>query len=438
MQHTQGTPSFFSLAPFLVFIGLFCAPPLLFSFHLPAIFSCLVAIMCALFTFARSVPFNERIAIFLSGGANTTVIAMLYIFILSSTFTHVLKLIGAIDSVVSAGLYFLPHNLVLPGLFIITSLFATAIGSSMGAIASLGPIAMGIASQLDIPPALMIGIVVGGAMLGDNLSLISDTTIAATQTTNTAMSDKFKANILLVMPAFAITLAILVGLNQWYLTSHIHLETQAVGMSNAIAMLPYGVVFMLALCGVDVILALLASIFIALIIGLAQGTFSLAQSTHLFFDGFAQDRSMQEVLVLVLFVSGLSRMVEYNGGITYLLHRLSQKSTGKASAELSIALLTFLVNAAVAINTIAILIAGPVAKIIADRAGIQGKRVASLLDIVACICQGILPYAPQLLLASSIAGVSSIAIMPYLHYQWAILVITAASIYKTYRQEKVA
>lgn len=429
--------SFISITPLFVFVFLFFCSAIFLSQPISALFSCLLAIIYAvIFTFGKDIPFNKRIDLFISGSAHPTAIATCYILFFSAIFTYTLNIIGGTQAAVNIGMGLIPSQFLLPGFFFIVSLFAVAIGSSMGAIAAFLPIGLGMGEQLLVNPSLICGIVVGGAMLGDNLSIISDTTIAATQTTGCHMKDKFKENSLLVLPAFIATMVILFYLNHFIPTPLINPVLPSINLSHVLPITPYGAVFILALCNIDVLAVLVVGILMAMGIGIWQGTFTFLQSTSVLVDGFAYNSSIQEVLMLVLFVAGLSYIVEYNGGIQYLLNMFSHHIRSKARAEISIALLVFLVNMAVAINTIAILVTGPVAKHIADQFDIPKKRVASLIDIVACICQGILPYAPQLLLAASLAKVSSISIMPYLHYQWFVAVVTAASIGKTYVQEK--
>ena len=425
--------NFFSLTPFLLFIGLFICSVLFFDMQLSPLFSCLIALTYSLTTFPRSIPFNTRIQIALQGSAHPTVIAMCYIFIFSAVLTYILTIIGGLDSAIRIGMYIMPSRLVLPGFFTVVSFFALAIGSSMGSIAAFLPIGLGIAQTVGFDPALIAGIVVSGAMLGDNLSIISDTTIAATQTTQCSMTDKFKENSKYVMCAFTLTLITLTVINmRMELLPH-SISTTAVSLQDLVNITPYGLVFLGALTGLDVIAVLIIGILSGSVIGVAQGSLSLKRATGIILEGFAKDNGgIQEVLILVLLVAALSHVIEYNGGINYLLHRLSTRIKSPASAEWHIVLLVFLINAAVAINTIAILITGPVAKKIGDTFFIPRARVASLIDIVASICQGILPYAPQLLLAGSLAGISSMAIIPYLHYQGFMAIIVSLSIAHTY------
>ncbi|HRN78369.1 MAG TPA: Na+/H+ antiporter NhaC family protein [Candidatus Dependentiae bacterium] len=422
-----------ALLPFAVFVGLFLTSAIFFNSALSPLFTCLLAITVSFFTFKENLSINRKVEIGIEGSAQPTVLAMCYIFIFSAVFSYTLKLIGGLDAAVNLGLYIIPNNFILPGFFIIVSLFATAIGTSMGAIAAFVPIGMGIAHQLGVDPALMAGVVVSGAMLGDNLSIISDTTIAATQTTGARMKDKFRINLRLVAPAFFLTIITLFIINQYSSPDSTLLTLTTLNLNDIITTLPYMLIFLFALLGLDVIAVLIIGTSVAVAIGIWQGTFDITRGTGIILEGFVKDSSgIQEVLILSLLVAALSHIVAYNGGIEYLLTHMRKRIHTKGGAELYISILVFLVNAAVAINTIAILVTGPVAKKIGDSFDIAKSRVASLIDIVACVCQGILPYAPQLLLAGSLAGVSSIAIIPHLHYQGYILLVVIGSIVQTY------
>jgi Na+/H+ antiporter NhaC len=430
MQRSDGL---LQLSPFFLFVSLFVASTIWFDGQFSAVTACLIAIIYAFMLFKK--PLNEKIGIFLTGTAQPTILAMAFIFILSGAFTYILQQIGATDCAINMGLCLIPASLVLPGFFILVSFFATAIGSSMGTIAAFVPIALGMSSKLGLAPELLAGITVSGAMLGDNLSVISDTTIAATQTTGSSMTDKLKANILLVIPAFIMTLGWLAYINHGMaLAQQPEICYQ---LCDLVKILPYLLVFVLTACGLDVIGVLVLAIVAAAAIGVWFGNFTLLQASQLITLGFTASPGLQEVLILVLFIAGLSYIVEYTGGMQYVVDHVGRRVNTKAGAEWAITLLTFIVNAAVAINTIAILVAGPIAKKVGDRFNIAPKRVACLLDITACICQGILPYAPQLLLAGSLAQVSSTSIMPYLHYQYAIALVLVCSIMHTALKNKV-
>lgn len=420
----------FQLSPFILFIGLFIVSTIWFGGQFSAVTACMLAIVYSFLIFKKPLNLNEKIGVFLQGTAQPTILAMVFIFILSGAFTYILQKIGATDCAINVGLCLIPSSLLLPGFFVLVSFFALAIGSSMGTIAAFVPIALGISTKLGIAPELLAGITVSGAMLGDNLSVISDTTIAATQTTGCSMSDKFKANSALVIPACIVTVAWLAYVNQGLVVEHLpQVSYQA---CDLIKVLPYGLVFVLTALGLDVIAVLILAIVAAAAIGIAHGSFDVLQASQLITEGFTASAGLQEVLILVLFIAGLSYIVEYNGGVQYLVDHVGKRVKTKAGAELAITILTFLINAAVAINTIAILVAGPIAKKVGERFAIAPKRLACLLDITACVCQGILPYAPQLLLAGSLAHVSSTAIMPYLHYQYIIACVLLLSIVRTY------
>lgn len=432
-QNQLPHPTMFQLSPFLIFVGLFLISTLVLPTPISPIFSCIVAVMYSFFTFRDKLTLNEKMAVFIQGSSDSTIMTMSFIFIFTTAFSYILRLIGGVDAAVNLGLYCIPESYVLPGFFIVVSMFALAIGTSMGSIAAFLPIGIGFAQKMGINPALMAGVVVSAAMFGDNLSIISDTTIAAAQTTGARMKDKFKTNFWLVLPAFLLTILLLTGLNIFSMRDYALVATNPISGTDFILVLPYLMIFALALAGLDVIAVLIAAVLVSLAIGLWLGKFSFLQSTSLVVDGFAKnDGGIVEVFVLALCVAGLSKIVEYNGGITYVIDHFKRRMKTAGGAELSIALLVFIINAAVAINTVAILIAGPVAKQIAERFGITAKRTACLLDIIACFCQGILPYAPQLLLAGSLAGVSPTSIMPYLHYQWFVGLVMAISIGHTY------
>ncbi len=426
--------TFFQLTPFIIFVSLFLISTIWFTSKISPIFSCLIAVVFSFFTFLDKTPFNKKMDIFLAGASHPTVIAMIYIFIFSSVFTYVLEQIGAISAAVFFSLKLIPCSLILPGFFTVVAIFAVAIGTSMGTIVAFLPIGIGIAQKIGVSPALMSGLVVGGAMLGDNLSIISDTTIAATQTVGARMQDKFWENLRYVIPAFLLTLIVLIFINNSITHVDLDLVVEPVGFIGLIKLIPYIIILGLALLGIDVIAVLVIGILATLVIGIFLGYFSVIESSSLILDGFTKTRSIHEVLILALLVAGLSKIAEYNGGLDYLLKNLSKRVKSSIGAEIVISILIFLINAAVAINTIAILITGPVAKHIGDKFGVSAKRNAALLDIFSCICQGILPYAPQLLLAGSIAGISSVSIIPHLHYQFFIFVVTVLSMARTYRK----
>lgn len=418
----------FALTPFFVCIMLFFLSSFFCVETVSPLFigimSAVYAIVC---TFHSSISFHKRIELFIQGTAQPIIIAMCYIFFLSTVFTFVLKTIGGVDAAVSLVLYAIPKQAILPGLFTLISFFAVAIGSSMSAIAAFMPIAVTLAQRLDVDPALMAGLVVGGAMLGDNLSIVSDTTIAATQAVGAKMADKFKVNFFLVLPAFLVTICVLFYVSS-SLSAVAYSSHSMISGMQFVSLTPYILILFLAIYGLDVLATLLIGIFAGIVVGLWSNSFSFCGATNLFLEAFSHDTAMQEVLLLVLLIGGIAHVVEYNGGIEYLLHISTKRIKRAWYAELTIFLLTVLVNAFIAINTITILVMGPLVKRIAHQYEISPQRAASLLDIASCFCQGVLPYSPQLLLAASLAHVSPVSILFYTHYQYCIGIITLGSI----------
>ena len=443
----ESSPSFnqkqsglWQLSPFFVFVTMFC---LLHGVYYTAdtaiksgfaLVSCLIALIVSLGTFPKKMSFNKKIALFVEGSAQPTILYMCYIFIFSSVFTHIVDKIGGIQAAVNLGLTIIPPGYILPGLFTVISLFALTIGSSMGSIAAFMPIAIGFADKLSLNPSLVAGLVVGASMLGDNLSVISDTTIAATQTTGSKMRDKFRENALLVLPAFIATCIVLTLINATQITA-LDIAT-TYNSYDFVHILPYATVFVLALLGLDVLAVLIIGALVATGIGIGGGSFTFLQATSFLFEGFYVQTGMVNVFILVLLIAGLARIIEHNGGIDYLLRSWQKNISSSTRAEIAISLLVFLVNAAVAINTVAILITGPIAKKIGDSFSLRPSRIASLLDIAACTAQGLIPYTPQLLLAGAIAHVSSVSIMPYLHYQFFIGISALISILRGRKTKK--
>jgi len=436
------TPSLFALFPFFAFIGTYGFLILIFpeapnELKLTAfpIFSGLLAIGLSLFTFKERVPIAKKVKIFISGVARPTVIYMCFIFLFSSIFSHVLSICGGVDSAIKLCYVLIPQQWILPGIFTAIALFSLTIGSSIGGIATFTPIAVGLAAKLGVSPALMAGIAVSGSMLGDNLSVISDTTVMAIHTTDCNPYKKFKGNAMLVLPAYIITIIILSVMSFQLDTSASSQIITTLTMSDIIKTIPYASVFLLALWGLDVLVVLVVGSISGILLGLAYGKLAFLDATTLFFEGFYQQKGVIAMFLLVMLIAGLSRIVEHNGGIKYLLHKFHARTKTKAGAEASIALLVSLLDIAVARNTIAILIAGPMAQQIGGRFKVSNARIATLLDIFACTVHGIIPYSSQLLLAAAMAGTSSLALVPHVYYQYVILGIAILSIVKTKLKE---
>lgn len=360
--------------------------------------------------------FNQRIETFIKGVGDNTIITMILIYLLAGAFASVAKSIGGVDATVNFGLSVVPASLLLPGLFIITAFVATSMGTSMGTIAAIAPIAIGVAEAADLPLLLTLGTVIGGAMFGDNLSIISDTTIAATRTQGCDMRDKFRMNFKIALPAAVVTLV-------WLFFQSTSAQITDIKDYDLIRVLPYVVVLGLAVAGVNVILVLFSGILLAGAIGLvAQADYSIASWSADIYSGYS---SMQEILILSLLIGGLGALMKSQGGLDWLvgmIERISRvlgaKEGSTRAGELSISASVAVTNLCTANNTVSILINGSVAKDIAEKYNVNAKRSASLLDIFSCVTQGVLPYGAQILLASSLASVSPLSLVGYVQYSW--------------------
>jgi Na+/H+ antiporter NhaC len=371
--------------------------------------------------------FNKRIETFIEGVGDNTIVTMVLIYLLAGAFASVAKSVGGVDATVNFGLSVVPPSLLLPGLFVITAFVATSMGTSMGTIAAIAPIAIGVAEAADLPLLLTVGTVIGGAMFGDNLSIISDTTIAATRTQGCDMRDKFRMNFKIALPAALVTLVWL-----FFQSSDAHITD--IKDYDLIRVLPYVVVLGLAVAGVNVMLVLFSGIILAGVIGLTmQPDYSVASWSSDIYAGYT---GMQEILILSLLIGGLAALMKSQGGLEWLvgtIERISRVLGAKAGStragELSISAAVALTNLCTANNTVSILINGSVAKNIAERYNVDPKRSASLLDIFSCVVQGVLPYGAQILLASSLAKVSPLELVGYVQYSWLLAVAALISIF---------
>lgn len=419
----------FTLMPFIIFIATFITLNIFFSgidAHIKTdfpIYAAFLAIIASFFTFKTKTTLNEKIEVFIQGAAQTTVIHLCFIFLFSTLFTYTLTQIGGTQTAVDVALYFLPQNLILPGIFLVTAAFSICVGTSMGTIITFMPIFYKVAQTLSINPSLTAGIVVSGAMLGDNISLISDTTIAATKVTGSTIIAKFKDNFRIALPAATGTLIILSYINLTQITVQQIMTLPEFANINFFNVIPYFATFFLALAGFDILCVLIFGMAIAMIIGLYFGRIELFNIMTFFHHGFYQSKSMITIFILVLFLSGLSKIIAHNGGIDYLLELLGKESKSATRTKFEIFTLVFLVNCAIAINTISIIITGPIAAKLGKDKLKQG-RIANLLDIGACVSQGILPYTPQILLAASLSNISPLSTTPYLYYPYALLIAT--------------
>ncbi len=363
-------------------------------------------------------PVNERIGVFSSGAGDRNVLLMIWIFVLAGAFASVAKSIGSVEATVNLTLRILPGKYILAGLFLAACFISMSIGTSVGTIVALVPIASGIASQADISLPLITALIVGGAFFGDNLSFISDTTIAATTTQGCSMADKFKANIWIAGPAALIVtvLYIVIGFNL-----NITPEIESI---DPLKLIPYLSVIILAICGVNVLVVLTIGLFLCAVIGLTDGLTWTAFLGNVG-DGIA---GMGDLIIVTMLAGGMLELIRHNGGIEFIINGLTKGIKGKRGAEFSIAGLVGLSNICTANNTIAILTTGNIAKDISERFKVDPRKSASILDTFSCAVQGLLPYGAQLLMVSGFTGISATQIIPNLFYPFVLLGVACISI----------
>ena len=398
-----------ALLPLLVFIIVYVSSALLakdfyaVSVIVPFLAATLVALLMN-----RKVKFDEKVEIFCRGAGNTNIILMVLIFILAGAFAQVAKSMGAVDSTVSLGLSIL--NIMIAGIFVIACFISLSVGTSMGTIVALVPIAVGVAEKTGIVTAIAVAAVVCGAMFGDNLSMISDTTIAATRTQGCEMKDKFKMNFKIVLPAAIITALIFV-----LITRNSGVTSVEALDYSLIKIVPYIAVIVGALVGLNVIVVLLGGTVIAGIIGFATGSFDILGFFGAIADGIG---GMSELIIISILIAGTIEIIKYNGGIDFIINKGLRGFKSKMGAEFGIAALVSLVDICTANNTVAIVTVGPIAKDISDEVGLEPKRVAGIMDMFSCVFQGVIPYGAQLISAAGLAALSPFAIMKYLFYPY--------------------
>jgi Na+/H+ antiporter NhaC len=362
---------------------------------------------------------KERINIFSRGAGNENIMLMVWIFVLAGAFAKIADQMGAIDATVNLTLHILPSGLLLPGLFLAACFISLSIGTSVGTVVALTPVAVGIAEQTGCTLPLIVAVVVGGAFFGDNLSFISDTTIVATQTQGCKMNDKFKANIWLALPAAIIVFVLYIFLGK---------EIQAPQDIQLLAwykVIPYLSVLVLAIAGINVLVVLLVGILLAGTIGMLSGSFGLMDAMGAMGQGIM---GMSELIIVTLLAGGMLALIRHNGGIDYLIHALTMRINGKRGAKFTIASLVILADLCTANNTIALVTVGPMAREIAEKYGIDKRISASLLDTFSCFAQGLIPYGAQLLMAAGLANITPFDIIGYLYYPIALGVMAALGI----------
>lgn len=417
-----------ALSPLLVFCafyltcslvsGDFYATPVTVAF----LISCLYAIATT-----RGMSIDKRIEVVSKGAGQPNIMLMIWIFILAGAFAASAKAMGAIDATVGLALDLLPNNLIMAGIFVAACFISLSMGTSVGTIAALVPIAQGISSQTDVPLAMMVGIVVGGAYFGDNLSFISDTTIMATKTQECRMRDKFEVNSKIVIPA-AIVVVIIYVFKGWNTTA----ESMEKG-TNLLLVIPYLTVLLTAIAGVNVILVLIVGLILTALIGICSGQYTVMEWIGAMGDGIM---GMAELIIVTLLAGGLMELVKRNGGIDFIVGCLFRHVRTQRLGELSIAGMVFFTNLCTANNTITILTTGQIAKEIADKCGIDRRKSASILDTFSCLAQSFIPYGAQMLIASGLAFINPIEIIPYLYYPFIMGVCTLGAILLKYPKLK--
>ncbi|WP_300413133.1 Na+/H+ antiporter NhaC family protein [uncultured Oscillibacter sp.] len=431
-QNLNKKSSGLALVPFVIFVVIYLGAGLILQargvemafYQFPSVTAMFIALLAA-FAITKG-TLDQRFAIFARGAANIDVLTMLMIYLLAGAFSGVASAMGGRDATVNLGLSLVPVQFLTAGVFIISAFMGTATGTSMGTISAIVPIAVGVADKGGLSIPMMVGACVGGAMFGDNLSMISDTTIAATRSQGCEMRDKFRVNFFIALPAALITIAVLLVVGRP--------EVMPVMDDLSFSFLkvvPYLLVLLLALVGMNVFLVLTIGIFTAGVIGLATVSLDLFGFAQAIWNGFT---GMNEVFFLTLFCGGMSEMIAHNGGINWLIEKLRSMMRGNKSAQLGIAALVSLSDFATANNTVAIVVSGSMAKDISREYKVDPRRTASLLDVFSCVFQGIIPYGAQLLSAAALSvangyAMSPVDIVPNLWYCWILAVVGIVSIF---------
>lgn len=417
-------PNGWALMPLVVFLCLYLVTSLIVNdfYKVPITAAFLVASVYAVAT-TKGLSLNDRILQYSSGAANKNIMLMLWIFILAGAFAQSAKAMGAIDATVNLTLLLLPDNLLLAGIFLASCFISLSIGTSVGTIVALTPVAAGIAMKTDVSLPFMTALVIGGAFFGDNLSFISDTTIAATRTQGCVMRDKFRVNFLIAVPAALLVFIyyIIYG-TQVESASEIH----AIEWGKVI---PYLIVLGTAIAGMNVTLVLLLGVLSTGIIGCIYGSFDLFGWFASMGEGIT---GMGELIIITLMAGGMLELIRFNGGVDYILHHLTRHVSNKRGAELSIAALVSLANFCTANNTIAIITVGPLANNIAEQFRVDKRKSASILDTFSCVVQGLIPYGAQMLIAAELTKLSPISIIGYLYYPIILGIVALLSILLRY------
>ena len=421
MNESNIKPNGLALLPILVFLILFLGTGIILKdfYTMPAVVGFLIALIVA-FMQTRGKSFNEKFSIVARGVGDENIITMCLIFLAAGAFSGSVSAAGGVDSTVNLGLSLLQPSIAVIGLFVIGCFISISMGTSVGTITALVPIAVGISEKTGFAMAICVGAVVSGAMFGDNLSMISDTTIAAVRTQGCEMKDKFKRNFLIVLPAAIVTIVVL-----FFLTRGSKFKMEDDLDYNILQVIPYLLVLITAIIGVNVFIVLISGTVLSVIVGIATG--AMAPSAVFTSIGTGVT-NMYDITVISILVASISALVKQNGGFAFILEKIHNHVHTYKGAEFGVAALISLVDAATANNTVAIVIAGPIAKEISEDYDIEPSRSASLLDMFASVFQGIIPYGAQLLTAAALSGLTPFAIIPYLFYPYLMAVCGIVSI----------
>lgn len=413
-----------ALSPLVVFLCIYLLTSIIVNdfYKVPIAVAFLIS-SCYAIAITRGLSMDQRIHQFSIGAGNKNIMQMVWIFILAGAFAYSAKKMGAIDATVNLTLHILPDNLLLAGIFIAACFISLSIGTSVGTIVALTPVAVGLAQKTGIDLSYMVAIVVGGSFFGDNLSFISDTTIASTKTQGCEMRDKFKVNSLIVIPAAVIVLAI-------YIFQGLSVSSSVIIQDiEWVKVIPYLIVLGTAIAGINVMLVLLLGIASTAVVGFATGSFDI-------FGWFAATGTgisgMGDLIIITLLAGGMLEIIRYNGGIDFIIGKLTKHVKGKRGAEFSIAALVSIANLCTANNTIAIITTGPITRDIATKYHLDSRKTASILDTFSCFIQGIIPYGAQLLMASGLASISPISIIGNLYYPFTMGTLALLSILLRY------
>lgn len=427
MREKEVKASFKGLIPFIIFIFIYLGTGIFLNikgvnlafYQLPGPVAAFAAIVVGFIIFNGSI--QEKFETFLEGCGHQDIITMCVIYLLAGAFAVVSKAMGGVDATVNLGITYIPPQFIAVGLFIIGAFISTATGTSVGSIVALGPIAVGLGEKSGVPMALILAAVMGGAMFGDNLSVISDTTIAATRTQGVEMKDKFRINLYIAAPAAILTIVLLL-----FFGRPDTVPPPQILDYNLVKVIPYIFVLIMALVGVNVFVVLTAGVLLSGIIGFIYGDFTLLTFGQEIYNGFT---NMTEIFILSMLTGGMAQMVTKAGGIQWVIEAVQKMVIGKKSAKLGIGVLVGITDVAVANNTVAIIINGSIAKQIAEKHDVDLRESAAILDIFSCVMQGIIPYGAQMLILLGFANdlVSPTELIPLLWYQ--ILLVVFSVIY---------